>query len=50
MARHNTGRRICTFCDRQFAVPMAALKKVHDAQESLRIQFNQHKCKREDAS
>ena len=25
----------CTFCDGQFTVPMAALKKVHDAQESL---------------
>jgi hypothetical protein len=41
---------ICTFCDRQFTVPMAAMKKLHDAQESLRVQFNEHKCKREDAS
>jgi hypothetical protein len=41
---------VCTFCDRQFAVPMAAMKKVHDAQESLRVQFNEHKCKREDGS
>jgi len=41
---------ICTFCNRQFVVPMAALRRVGDAQESLRIQFNEHKCKREDAS
>jgi hypothetical protein len=38
---------VCTFCDR---VPMTALKRVADAQESLRVQFTEHKCKREDAS
>jgi hypothetical protein len=41
---------ICTFCDRLFAVPMTALKRIADAQESLRVQFTEHKCKREDAS
>jgi len=41
---------VCTFCDRLFTVPMTALKRVADAQESLRVQFTQHKCKREDAS
>ncbi len=34
----------CTFCDRLFNVPMTALKRVSDAQESLRFQFAQHKC------
>jgi hypothetical protein len=41
---------ICTFCNRQFKVPMSALKGVADAQESLRVQFAEHTCKREDAS
>ena len=36
---------ICTFCDRQFVVPMTALKRVGDAQENLRVQFAEHKCK-----
>jgi hypothetical protein len=40
---------ICTFCDRLFNVPMSALKRVTDAQASLRVQFTEHKCKREDA-
>jgi hypothetical protein len=30
---------VCTFCDRLFNVPMNALKRVADAQESLRIYF-----------
>jgi len=41
---------ICTFCNRQFKVPMSALKRVADAQESLRVHFAEHTCKREDAS
>jgi hypothetical protein len=36
---------VCTFCDRLFYVPLTALKKVADAQESLRVQFTEHKCK-----
>ena len=40
---------VCTFCDRQFAVPMTALRRVADAQESLRVQFAEHRCKREAA-
>lgn len=40
---------VCTFCDRLFNVPMSALKRVADAQESLRVQFTEHKCRREDA-
>jgi hypothetical protein len=41
---------LCTFCNRQFKTPLDSMKRVSDAQESLRIQFTEHKCKREDAS
>jgi hypothetical protein len=41
---------VCTLCNRQFKVPMTAMKRVSDAQGSLRVQFTEHKCKREDAS
>jgi hypothetical protein len=34
---------ICTACDLQFKVPMTTLKRVADAQESLRKQFAEHK-------
>jgi hypothetical protein len=40
----------CTFCNREFKVPMTAMRRVADAQESLRVQFAEHKCKGEDAS
>ena len=35
---------VCTFCNREFTAPMAAMKTVADAQESLRKQFSEHKC------
>jgi hypothetical protein len=38
---------VCTSCNREFKVPMTALKRVADAQESLRVQFAEHKCKGE---
>jgi hypothetical protein len=38
---------VCTFCNRQFNVPMSAMKRVADAQESLRKQFAEHKCQPE---
>jgi hypothetical protein len=41
---------VCTFCDRLFNIPMTALKRVADVQESLRVQFTEHKCKRQDGS
>jgi hypothetical protein len=41
---------VCTVCNRQFKVPMTAMKRVADAQESLRLQFTEHKCKGDDAS
>ena len=34
----------CTQCRRQFSVPLPALRRVLDAQESLRKQFTEHKC------
>ena len=40
---------VCTFCERTFAVPLSAMKRVADAQENLRVQFAEHKCKREDS-
>jgi len=41
---------VCSLCNRQFKVPMTALKRVADAQESLRVQFAGHKCNVEDSS
>ena len=39
---------VCAFCNREFKVPMTALKRVADAQEALRLQFAAHKCKSAD--
>src|SRR5580692_366022 len=36
---------VCTFCNRECKAPMAALKRVSDAQESLKVQFAGHECK-----
>jgi hypothetical protein len=41
---------VCTLCNRQFKVPLSSMKRVADAQESLRVQFTEHKCKGENAS
>jgi hypothetical protein len=41
---------ICTHCERSFKVPLHSLNRTYDAQESLRKQFVEHKCKREDPS
>ena len=38
---------VCTLCDREFNVPVTALSRVADAQESLRKQFTEHQCKQE---
>ena len=38
---------VCTFCSREFKVPMSALTKTADAQASLQEQFDRHKCERE---
>lgn len=34
----------CTQCQRQFSVPLPLLRRVSDAQESLRKQFAEHQC------
>jgi len=36
---------VCTLCNREFTVPVTAIKRVVDAQESLKLQFDQHQCK-----
>jgi hypothetical protein len=41
---------VCTFCNCQFKVPMTAMRRVADAQESLRLRFAEHKCESEDVS
>jgi hypothetical protein len=38
---------VCTLCNREFKVPVAAIKKAAAAQESLKLQFDQHPCKQE---
>jgi hypothetical protein len=35
---------LCTLCDRQFTVPVTALKRVADAQQNLTTQFDEHNC------
>ncbi len=37
---------ICTYCATNFQVPLDALKRTSNAQESLRKQFAEHKCDR----
>jgi hypothetical protein len=34
----------CAACKREFKVPVGALKRLIDAQESLRLQFSEHVC------
>jgi hypothetical protein len=36
---------VCTLCNREFTVPVTAIKRLADAQESLKLQFDQHQCK-----
>jgi hypothetical protein len=45
-----TSRTVCTFCSREFSVPMSALSKTSDAQTNLQEQFDKHKCVPEDAN
>jgi hypothetical protein len=40
----------CTGCDGEFKVPVMELRRVADAQESLRRQFAEHACKSEESS
>jgi hypothetical protein len=41
---------VCTYCGTNFKAPVAKLNRTPDAQESLRRQFEEHKCERVDAS
>jgi hypothetical protein len=41
---------VCTGCNREFKVAMSSLKRVADAQESLRTQFAEHRCPAENGS
>ncbi|HTW59083.1 MAG TPA: hypothetical protein VMD99_13205 [Terriglobales bacterium] len=41
---------VCTYCASTFKVPLDSLKRTADAQESLRKQFDTHKCKLLDSS
>lgn len=41
---------VCTCCSRDFKVPLESLKRTAEAQESLRKQFAEHKCKLPDSS
>jgi hypothetical protein len=36
---------MCTKCERNFKVPLESLKRTSEAQESLRKQFVEHRCK-----
>ena len=40
---------VCTFCSREFKVPMSALSRTVDAQANLQQQFDRHTCQPEDA-
>ena len=35
---------VCSYCRREFKVPLALLKQTANAQESLRKQFAEHLC------
>lgn len=35
---------VCTSCNREFKVPLAALKRLTEAQENLKLQFSGHEC------
>lgn len=41
---------VCTLCNREFIVPMSALKRTADAQASLQERFDRHECEPEDSS
>ena len=38
---------VCSQCGRDFKVPLALLKQITNAQESLRKQFAEHRCPNE---
>jgi hypothetical protein len=38
---------VCNACTQQFKVPLTALNRVAEAQQSLQMQFAGHKCARD---
>jgi hypothetical protein len=38
---------VCTACGREFKASLTAIRNVADAQETLRLQFAEHKCEPE---
>lgn len=40
---------ICTFCNREFKVPLEVLNRVGGAAENLKLQFARHECTREES-
>jgi len=36
---------VCTSCERQFKIPLTAMARTLDAQENLKMQFDNHTCK-----
>jgi hypothetical protein len=40
----------CTYCSKEFKVPLSLLSKTMDAQASLQEQFDRHKCGSESGS
>jgi len=40
---------VCTQCAQNFKVPFDSLRRTSTAQESLKVQFAEHKCLHEDA-
>jgi len=38
---------VCTSCGRQFKTPLTGMAKTRDAQENLKMQFDNHRCKGE---
>lgn len=41
---------VCTSCNREFKVPVSFMKRVSDAQQTLKNAFAEHKCQSEHAS
>jgi hypothetical protein len=41
---------VCTLCSREFKVRLSALKRTADAQASLQLQFDRHKCEPDDSN
>ena len=41
---------ICTACNRNFTVPLTSLGRLSDAQKTLKLKFDSHKCSPQDDS